>query len=210
MRIKHYTFFTESHKIFLKYFLNSFPFDEDIDLVIRYMPQECETGEFVTDGWNKTMQKKVDYIIDAFDEANEGDIFIHTDADVVFVNPYKNIVLEELGDADIIFQSDWNTACMGFFACRINKKTKDLFLKINEIFKDHHHDQAALNHLLFVENFDVNYRLFSNRIFNHGFLGKHYENEPFVPFPPDMVALHANFAVGIETKLNLIKLALKK
>jgi hypothetical protein len=211
MRIKHYTFFTESHKILLKYFLNTFPFDADIDLVIRYMPQECNTGVYVSQGWNKTMQKKVNYIIDAFDELKEGDLLIHTDVDVIFFKPYKETIIQELGESDIIFQSDRNTACMGFFACKINGKTKNLFLKLNQILKYHEQDQAALNYLLFAEKFDINFKLFSQKIFNYGFVCDGlYKNESFVPFPEDMVALHANYTIGIETKINLIKLALRK
>ena len=208
--IKHYTFFTDSHKIFLKYFLNSFPFNPEIDLQIRYMPQECKTGEFVTDGWKKTMERKVDYIVDAFHELKENDIFIHSDADVVFIKPYKEQLLKELGDKDLIFQTDVGTACMGFFACKIKKNTKMFFENLKKDLKNHYHDQEAVNYLLRNTDHDVNYGFLSHRFFNHGFLGKHYEGEDNVLFPPDMILLHANFAIGIEKKVKLIQTALKK
>lgn len=211
MKIKHYTFFTDTHKIFLKYFLNTFPFESDIDLVVRYMPQECTDGEFVkieNNGWMKTMEKKVQYIIDAFDELNEGDIFIHTDADIVFFKPYKDLILKELGDADIIFQSDVGTACMGFFACRVSKKAKKLFVTLRDTLKNYYHDQDGLNALLHRSEHGLKVKLFTYKIFNYGFYGKRYENEDTATFPPDIVALHANFTVGIDRKLKLIKLAL--
>jgi hypothetical protein len=211
MKIKHYTFFTDTHKVFLKYFLNTFPFDQDIDLVIRYMPQECSDGEFVkieNNGWLKTMEKKVQYIIDAFDELNEGDIFIHTDADVIFLAPYKDLILEEMGDSDIIFQSDVGTACMGFFACRVSEKAKNIFVTLKNTLDKYYHDQDGINALLRTTQHGLTVKLFSHKIFNHGFFGRRYENEDSVNFPSDIVALHANFTVGIQKKLKLIKLAL--
>lgn len=209
MKIKHYTFFTDTHKIFLKHFLNSFPFDKDIDLVIRKMPQECESGVFVSDGWNKTMKRKVQYIVDSLSELEDGDIMIHTDADVVFMKPYKSELLEELGDRDIVFQSDIGTACMGVFAARVSNKTKDFFQTVNNELENHYHDQEAVNFLLKNTKHNLNVGLFSHRFFNHGFFGKHYEGEDSVLFPTNMILLHANFTVGIERKLKLIKLALK-
>lgn len=209
MKIKHYTFFTDTHKIFLKYFLNTFPFDPEIDLQIRYMPQECKSGEFVTDGWKKTMERKVQFIVDAFDELKENDVFIHSDADVIFIQPYKEELLKELGNKDLIFQCDVGTACMGLFACKVNKNTKNLFQTLKTDLENHFHDQDAINYLLRNNNHNVDYGFFSHKFFNHGFLGKHYEGEDDVLFPQDMVMLHANFTVGIEKKVKLIQTALK-
>ena len=204
MKIKHYTFFTESHRIFLKYFLNTFPFESDIDLVVRYMPQECTTGEFESTGWNNTMSKKVNYIIDSLNELNDGDIFIHTDADVVFFKSYKTIILEELGDSDIAFQSDVGTACMGVFACRLNSNTKKFFNELKNILPNHVHDHAAANYLLQHSSY-VRAKLFTYKIFNYGFFGKHYEGEEVTNIPKDLVLLHANFTTGIDNKIKLIK-----
>jgi len=208
MKIKHYTFFTESHRVFLKYFLNTFTFDPDIDLNIRFMVQECESGVFVSEGWNKTMERKVNYIVEAFDELKDGDMFIHTDADVIFLKPYKQTIIEEINGVDLIFQSDMGTACMGFFACIINQNTRKLFLTLQKEFKNHYHDQEAMNFLLRSTDHNVKVKLFSHKIFNHGFLGKNYNNETSLFLPQDIVALHANYAIGVESKVNLIKAAL--
>lgn len=210
MKIKHYTFFTNTHKIFLKYFLNTFPFDSDIDLQIRYMPQECATGEFVSDGWKKTMEKKVIYIVDALNELQNGDIFIHSDSDVIFFKSYKDVLLEEMGDSDIIFQSDVGTACMGFFACKVSEKTKDFFKKLLNELDQHYHDQEGVNYLIKNHNHQLKINLFSHRFFNHGFFGKHYEGEDDVIIPPDAVVFHANFVYGLEKKIKLIKIVNEK
>jgi hypothetical protein len=210
MKIKHYTFFSDSHKIFLKYFLNTFPFDEDIDLQIRYMPQECASGEFVSDGWQKTMTKKVKYIVDALHEMKDGDVFIHSDSDIVFLKSYKKILLEEMGNADLIFQSDVGTACMGFFACRVHKKTKDFFKKVYDDLDQYYHDQEAVNALMKNYKHDLNIKLFSYRFFNHGFFGKHYEGENDILLPDDIIVFHANFVYGVEKKIKLIKIVNEK
>jgi hypothetical protein len=174
------------------------------------MPQECESGVFVTDGWNKTMKRKVQYIVDALQELQEGDVMIHTDSDVVFLSPYKDTILNEMGDADLIFQSDVGTVCMGFFACRVNSKTRQIFSNLLKDFDNHYHDQEGMNYLINNTKHGLKIKLFSHRIFNHGFFGNHYKGEDTVEFPADMVALHANFAIGIDHKIKLIKLALKK
>jgi hypothetical protein len=209
MKIKHYTFFSETHRIFLKYFLNTFPFDERVDLNIRFMPQECQTGEFVSDGWKQTMTRKVEYIIDAFNELNEGDIFIHTDADIIFIKPYVDEMLKEMQDADIIFQEDIGIVCMGLFMCKVTRETRKFFTEVLNCLPNHQHDQDAANALIRKKSFNLKIKLFSHKFFNHGFLRKHYTGEDTILLPPDMIMFHANFAVGVETKLKLIKLVLK-
>jgi hypothetical protein len=209
MKIKHYTFFSDSHKIFLKYFLNTYPFDIDIDLQIRYMPQEC-SGDFVSEGWQKTMTKKVQYIVDALQELNTNDIMIHTDSDIIFFKPFKEILLQEMGDADIIFQSDVGTACMGFFACKVNTKTKQFFNDLLKNLDKHYHDQEAVNHMIRSQKYNVNIKLFSHKFFNHGFFGKHYEGEDDIKFPNDIIIFHGNFVYGMDKKLKMIKIANSK
>jgi hypothetical protein len=117
-------------------------------------------------------------------------------------------MLNELESYDIIFQSDIGTACMGVFAMKISKKTREFFKTLNDDLENHYHDQEAVNFLLRNTDHGLKVGLFSYKFFNFGFLGKHYEGEDSVMFPANMVLLHANFAVGIERKLKLIKLAL--
>jgi hypothetical protein len=210
MKIKHYTFFTDSHRIFLKYFLNTFHFDKDIDLCIRYMPQECSSGDYVSEGWNDTMKRKVEYIIEAFNELEDGSVFIHSDADLIFIKPYKETLIQEMGDCDIIFQNDWNTPCMGFFACKVSEKTKNLFIKVRDEMHNHEQDQACVNFLLKNTNHGLKYKLFSHKFYNYGFTGKIYDNENDFLIPNDMILLHANFAVGVEKKKKIISIVLKK
>lgn len=209
MKIKHYTFFSDSHKIFLKYFLNTYPFDTDIDLQIRYLPQECP-GEFVSEGWQKTMTRKVQYIVDALNELENGDIMIHTDSDIVFFKPFKELLLKEMGDSDVIFQSDVGNACMGFFACKVTPKTKDFFNILLKDLEQHYHDQEAVNHMIRSQKYDLKFKLFSYKFFNHGFFGIHYKGEDDINIPADIVVYHGNFVYDFDKKVKMIKIANSK
>lgn len=209
MKIKHYTFFSNSHKIFLKYFLNTFPFDPDVDLVIRHIPQECETAEYESAGFDKSMKRKVEFINDAFAELQDGDILFFTDPDVIFIKPYKDLFINEMGDADIIFQSDRGTACMGIFSCRVSEKTRFFFKSLYDNLDKFKHDQDAANYLLKTVDYKLNVKLFSYKVFNYGFVSYRYEGEDIVNFPDDITLLHANYTVGVQKKTKLIKLALE-
>lgn len=210
MRIKHVTFFSDSHRIFLKYFLNTFPFDTDVDLSIRYIPQECKTADYESYGFDKSMKRKVELINDTLNELQNGDILFFTDPDVIFIKPYKDLFLQEMGNCDIIFQSDCGTVCMGIFSCRVSDKTKFFFKDLYDNLDKFKHDQEAANYLLKVKDYKLNLKLFSRKVYNHGFIGRRYEGEDSVVFPDDIVLLHANFTIGVEKKTKLIKLALEQ
>ena len=156
------------------------------------------------------MKKKVDYIIEVFNEMKDGSIFVHSDADVVFIKPYKEILLQEMGDCDIIFQNDWNTSCMGFFACRVSEKTKNLFIKVKNEMHNHEHDQVCVNFLLNTTDHGLKHKLFSHKFYNYGFTGKIYNNEDSFFIPDDIVLLHANFAVGVEKKKKIISIVMNQ
>jgi hypothetical protein len=210
MKIKHYTFFSESHRIFLKYFLNTFPFDPSVDLIIRNIPQECPSAEYEKEGFDKSMKRKVEFINNIFDELKNDDIFIFTDPDVIFIKPYKELFLKEMGNSDIIFQSDTGTACMGVFCCKVSEKTKLFFKDLYDNLDSFKHDQEAANALLRYKNYNLIIKLFSYKIFNYGFNGIRYEGEDVINVPNDIVLLHANFTVGVEKKVKLLKLTIDK
>jgi hypothetical protein len=210
MKIKHCTFFSDSHKIFLKYFLNTFPFDPSIDLIIRYVPQDCKSAVYEADGFDKSMKRKVELINEALNELNNEDILIFTDPDVIFIKPYKDLFLQEMGSADIIFQSDCGTVCMGVFSCKVSEKTKLFFKDLLDNLNRFKHDQDTANYLLKTKNYDLKLKLFSHKVYNYGFTGRRYEGEDTATFPNDIVLLHANFVIGVEKKTKLLKLALEQ
>ena len=56
--MKVYTTYTPSHKIMYdNYFLKTLP--DEFDVHAYEIPQECDTGDFYSDGWDKTCYRKV-------------------------------------------------------------------------------------------------------------------------------------------------------
>ena len=59
------TCYTPSHKIFLPQFLDTLD-QEGLDVIIREHPQECPTGEFASEGWNRTTKRKFEFITELY------------------------------------------------------------------------------------------------------------------------------------------------
>lgn len=208
--MKVYTFFSQSHKIFIEPFIDSFPFEEEFDLEMKFLPQECQTGKYHSDGWNKTMKKKVEYILHAIDETPENSLFVHSDIDVQFFGNIKSDIdsLMSNSNYDILFQNDRTQACMGFFVCKSNGNTKNLF---EQVYSNLHHfsdDQHATNHYLNIEKIKWGY--LPERYFSVGVKNGLWEGRTDIYIPPDILVHHSNFTVGIENKINLIKLVREK
>jgi hypothetical protein len=58
--LKIYACFTDSHRVFVDdWFLPSLKAtNPDIKLILEEFPQECSTGNFMSEGWRDTMFKK--------------------------------------------------------------------------------------------------------------------------------------------------------
>ena len=56
--------YTNSHQPFFfeKHFIKSFPFEEDVSLVLEKMPQKCEQGRLFSEGWRDQMIEKQKFI----------------------------------------------------------------------------------------------------------------------------------------------------
>ncbi len=214
-----YTFYTDSHvEIFnkLKKSISNF---KNINLIVEKFPQEC-SGEFMKQGWGSTMKKKTKLILDAIDK---GDIFIHSDCDILYFQDPTDKILEELGDYDLAFQSDDisnNWYCMGFFICRPSSRVKDLFTKVYQnIDRFNGNDQNSLNNIISnLQNDkpgagfeDLKYKLLSNKFFTFGLTnpGTTWDGQDF-ELPNDIVTFHANWTLGVERKINLMNLVIEK
>jgi hypothetical protein len=211
-KIKLLTVFTESHKVFLDSFIKTFPFDTDIELIIKYMPQECKLGKYYTEGWDKTTKNKLQLIADTLNEMGKNDILIYSDIDVIFIKPFKEYLLEELNGHDIVFQEDRGDACTGFFCCRANETVKSLLQGAINLIQQKKDDQATTNYMLKTKLVDnISYKLLSHKIYNCGFIPKWNPQKDiqkqYDSFPNDILVFHANWTVGIENKLILICLA---
>ena len=141
-KMKIYTYYTDSHKIlFDNYFSNI----KDLEIDATVGDQECPSGSYYSNGWKTTTMKKVDVFIKATKE-NMGGIFVFSDVDIQFFGPIKDQLLEELGDADIAIQNDYSGGlCSGFFICRGNERTLNMFENMKKNESQYLEDQYALN-----------------------------------------------------------------
>jgi hypothetical protein len=201
--MKIYTFYSDSHKYLYDIFIESLrDSNPEIDVVTDILDQEG-SGSFMENGWESTMDKKLDQIIRA---CEIGETFIHSDSDVIFLKDIKEEILLELGDSDIAFQDDGEVGlCMGFFICKPNPKIISLFKKVKEILPEFQgHDQNAINSI--IKNYGVNYKKLSHRFFNYGQTRHKIWNGEDFEVPKNVLVFHANWTIGIENKLKLISL----
>ena len=188
--------------------MNTYPYEDGTDLIIRYIPQECDGsyGEWDED-WMKTMRRKVQYIIDYLDEIKDGELMVHADIDIVFYQPFKSDLEKLMKDSgnDIMFQNDGPVLCMGFFVVKKNEKTVNLFNKVYEKMGEYAHDQEAMNAL--ISKTDVKYDRLPPRYYSFGALNGHRrwdESCKDIVVPKDIIIHHANWTEGIDNKLKLI------
>jgi hypothetical protein len=201
--MKLYTIYSPSHKtLYENHFLKSLP--NEFELKSLEIEQECPTGEFYKEGWSKTCYRKVEYFEQACIES-QGEIFVFSDVDIQFFDNIKDVLIEELGDADIACQNDTgHYYCSGFFICRANERTLNMFrqMKINY----HLEDQTTLNKHIHM----VNSKFLSNKFFTIGhLLHRAWKGEYFQINYPILVH-HANWVEGIDNKIKLLEIVRKK
>ena len=85
--MKLYVIYTESHRnLYEDYFLKSLP--NEFEIIPLEIPQECPTGEFYKEGWDKTCYRKVELFHKACEE-NQGELFAFSDVDIQFFGNIK-------------------------------------------------------------------------------------------------------------------------
>jgi hypothetical protein len=209
--MKLYTFFTDSHRGLLDVFLDNFPFKEDIELCISWFPQECKDANFMSNGWNKTMYRKVKLIIQALDETPEDSWFVHSDCDIVLFDGWDDIYHRNKEDADMIIQDDYSSLCAGFFFCKNNNKTRALWNSVLNGLDSFEHDQAAMNYFIKTVP-DLRVGVLPPSYFTYGFFNKTvWTGQEFnIPDASDLKMFHANWTVGTENKLKLLSIAINQ
>lgn len=208
------TFFSESHRCFLKRFVNSFSFEPGMDLVIRNIPQLC-SGNILEKDWMKAMEKKIDYVIECLETAKDGEIVIHSDCDVQFFKPFSNDIVKHLQKCDIVFQNDYaGKMCAGFFAAKNHKVVRSLFKTVKMKMHEHQNDQYAMNHYipLYVNQHGLSVGTLPEKYFTYGMYNKQWTErigDNFI-IPNDIMMHHANWVVGVDDKLKLMDIVKQK
>lgn len=169
--------------------------------------QISKDGSFYSKGFNDTVYQKIDFVLRNNSWDNPNEIVLFSDADVVFLKPTKQFILENMNDHDMVFQSDLTSFNTGVYAFRNNDKVKKLMETTISISKNHYGEQLALNHAL--HNSGIICKAFDKRIFNisHYNGGKVWNNEDTIHFPKNIMAFHANFIIGVSNKEKALKMA---
>ncbi len=200
-KIKLYAIYTPSHAVLKdNWFLPSI--QDDFDLVVEFHDQTCPSANYMHAGWTRTTIKKVELIIRAIEE-NWGKIFIFSDVDIQFFAPIQNQIEQLMENKDMVIQKNHSNGmlCSGFFACRGNEKTLNLWQDAHKLMLNNQKisDQRALNSCLRKNNkYNVAWGYLPNTFFNPGRIwgpGKR------LAIPNNIVIHHANWTRGIKNKI---------
>lgn len=207
-KIKLYAICTPSHEILKdQFFLPSI--QDDFDIIIELYDQTCPNVQFMSYGWTDTTIRKVDLIIRAIHE-NWGKIFIFSDVDIQFFAPIQSTILVLMEGKDIIMQKNnpEGVLCTGFFACRGNEKTLQLWMDVKRLMETNklQSDQISFNQCIKRHSkknpYDVVWDYLPVTFFGAGTLtGCTWHPGAFLPIPYNIMMHHANWTKGIKNKI---------
>jgi hypothetical protein len=207
-KMKLYALYTPSHKVLKDtFFLPSI--QDDFDIILEFCEQTCQSAKFMSEGWTQTTMRKVDLIIRAIKE-NWGEIFIFSDVDIQFFCPIQNTILMLMHAKDMIIQknSPNGVLCSGFFVCRGNEKTLQLWKDVKKTMEKSgsRSDQNSLNHCIKRHGkknpYNIAWDYLPDTFFGGGTLtGREWCPGVSLPIPHDIMMHHANWTKGIKNKI---------
>lgn len=228
------TTYTDLHTPFFEqHFIKSFPFEEGLSLVVEKMPQKCKGGLF-SSGWRDQMIEKQKFINKNLQTFFYDEILVFSDVDIRFYGNIKNDLIESLAEADIAFMKDHNSdtvgRCGGFFVLRSTDKIREVFSEVlstlqsfdpNSPTSFESSEQQTINAVL-NKRTDVKWKYLPPRYYTHGLYtdglkdftehnqaGLWWENKSDkeredMLIVKDLKVHHANWAKGLENKLELL------
>lgn len=204
-KLKLYAIYTPSHECLKNdFFLPSL--QDDFTVIFKLHKQTCKSAQFMTRGWTQTTIQKVNLIIEAIQE-NWDNIFIFSDVDIQFFGPIEETIRSLMEGKDMIIQknSPDGVLCSGFFACRGNKKTLELWKDVKkEMKKDLQcSDQKSLNRCIRRSaHKNIIWDYLPDNFFGGGTLtGRYWQPNMQLPIPHDIIMHHANWTRGISNKI---------
>lgn len=209
--MKIYTFFTDSHKCLLDIFLKNFPYSENTELNIKWFPQECKDGSYMSDGWVSTMRRKVEYILQSLNETPEGEWFVHSDCDIVLFDGWDSMVEKHHDKVEMMIQDDYSMLCAGFFFCKSTLNTKLLWERVLRDLHKFEHDQIAMNH--FIKQMpEMKVGVLPQSYFTYGYFKKdNWNGQQFIiPDANNLKMFHANWTRGVDNKIKLLEEAVRQ
>lgn len=205
--MKLYSFYTPSHKVFFKNYLEPSA-SKEFDVVgFEDSNQYCKSSTYKETGWRATQISKVKYWIKCVKE-NYGLHIICSDCDIQLLGNVKEKLLYYLGDKDIGFQQNWlgGKICSGFFICKCCPKVLDfLTMTLNHLEKSLESDgegggeQYSMQYI--IENKFLDISVVKLKFSEFWCPGAFYENPKDLDVPNDILVHHANWTHGKENKI---------
>ena len=212
-RIKLYCIVTpQFERLLTDYFLPSI--QDDFEVVMRKLPEECPSGIFQSEGWGLVMLHKLEVLKEAIQENANGQVFIYSDVDIIFFKPVLQRCLELLGDLDFLVQQGWpqHALCAGFFVMRGNEKTYRLICEAESLLiKDRAlNDQTAIRQVARLMRKEISWAFLPADEFPNGRrvltdrIG-YYSPSSTIALPRSIVLFHANCCIGLDLKIDFLK-----
>jgi len=206
-KINLYSFYTPSHAVLKDdWFLPSIK--DNFNVITAFAEQSCPTGVYHDPGFQETVLKKVDIIVDAIKE-NRGKIIIYADIDIQFFEPIQELIEHALKDNDMVVQRDSpkGLICSGFFACRCNNQSLAVWEHVKELMmNESYDDQNALNRVLKRHERDIRWDYLPVTFFSTGTLaGTGWIPGKTLDIPEGIVLHHANWTKGVANKCALLE-----
>lgn len=206
--LKLYSFYTPSHTVFKNdWFLPSL--QDSFELIIKFYPQECTQAQWMKPGWTTTTLHKIDMILEAIED-NWEDVFIYSDIDIQFFEPMQDIIEKAIQGKDLLFQrhNPQGSVCSGFFVCRANTKTRQLFLDVQKMMRENikWSDQPTINRCLITHKnpYGIIWDYLPVTFFGGGTIDaskKAWRPGAPLTIPEGIVLHHANCTRGIANKI---------
>jgi hypothetical protein len=202
--MKIYTTYSQTHKVFIPWFDTIKIIEPKLTPVYTELEQSCSTGEFNSDGWNKVTRQKLQTLSD-ITYSDSGEFFIFSDVDVQFFKPVWDLGKRVLENHDIVFQNDYyGDQCTGFFYCKNNERTKQLFKEALKIHHLHRDDQTSIQAALNMVQ-GLKHALLPKEYFTYGMYFDHWHGQSDFLVPKNMVMHHANWVIGVDNKIKLLE-----
>ncbi len=203
------TFYTPSHEIlYTNYFLPSFNMyglNKKCNLQVAVFEQECEKASYMANGWNSTMMRKVDLILDTI-KNHYGELFVYADTDIQFFKSFN--AQTYLKEKDIVLQRNQKRnkrVCAGFFIAKANDAVYNLWQSVKEQMTQDPKldDQEPLNRALRNAALNISWDLLPNTFFNPALYTGAQRWNPGIELvlPSKIILHHANWTVGLDNKI---------
>jgi len=210
---KLYCLYTPNFRtLYEQYFLPSIK--DDFEIIAREYPQDCSSGIYRSEGWEKTMLYKLEMLREAIIENWNNQIFFYSDIDIIFLKPILEIALNHLGDSDFVIQQGWprRLLCAGFFVMRGNEKTLRLITKAHHLLMKKFclDDQVALQETLRgFKKGEIAWKFFPSEQFPNGSrvlkpTSEYYLPDSEIVLEDSIILFHANCCLGVENKYHFL------